>query len=211
MIPLTLALGLCITGISIWLGQANRGSLFHIMVTAFGVLLAPTLLPLLATLLFRRLSSNGVICGFTVGMACGILTLTAKTLYMTHIGETAAQTLDYLLEGYSIFPNITATCLAMILGSRFLTTSVDEQTRTADFFQRLDTPITAEEGHVSRVQSDSSSFIIRLSTLAVGALLIISGSIAIAPAARRIDISIGAILLVLGIPFRRLLRRRVVG
>ncbi|NYF77822.1 sodium:solute symporter family transporter [Granulicella arctica] len=46
---MTLALGACIAGISIWLGQSARSSLFNIMVTAFGVLLAPPLLPLLAT------------------------------------------------------------------------------------------------------------------------------------------------------------------
>ncbi len=201
---LTLALGLCIIGISIWLGQASRGSLFQIMVTAFGVLLAPTLLPLLATLLFRRLSSSGVVCGFICGMGCGILTLTTKTLYLAHLGAAATQTLDYVLEGYSIYLNITATCLGMILGSRFIATSPDEQARTATFFHRLDTPITPEEGHVSRTQSDSSSFIIRLSTLAVGILLIVSGVIASAPAAHWIDISIGAILLVFSIPLRRL-------
>jgi SSS family transporter len=201
---LTLSLGLCIIAISLWLAQASRGSLFNIMVTAFGVLLAPTLLPLLATLLFRRLSSSGVVCGFIAGMACGILTLTTKTLYLAHAGAAGTQTLDYLLEGYSIFLNIAATCLGMLLGSRLLTTSLDEQTRTAQFFHRLETPISPQEGHVSRAQSESSSFIIRLSTLAVGILLITSGAIASAPTARHIDLGIGALLLVVSIPFLRL-------
>jgi SSS family solute:Na+ symporter len=200
---LTLVLGALIMVISLWLAQANRGSLFHIMVTAFGVLLAPTLLPLLATLVFRRLSSNGVLCGFIMGMLCGIVTLTSKTIYLAHAGAAATQTLDYLLEGYSIFLNIAATCLGMILGSRLIATSTSEQDRTAEFFHRLATPITAEEGHVSDKQANSSSFIIRLSTLAVGVLLIVSGLIAAAPTARWIDVSIGAVLVVLSMPFRR--------
>lgn len=202
---MTLFLGACIIGISLWVERSGRDSLFHIMVTAFGVLLAPTLLPLLATLLFRKLSSKGVVCGFFSGMICGIVTLTSKTIYLAHTGSAATQTLDYRLEGFSIFANITATCIGMALGSMLLATSTDEQRRTVAFFQRLDTPITAEESNIPKTQSDSSSFIIRLSTLAVGLLLIASGILATATAARRIDIAIGVTLVLLSIPFRRVL------
>lgn len=202
---MTLFLGACIIGISLWVERSGRDSLFHIMVTAFGVLLAPTLLPLLATLLFRKLSSKGVVCGFFSGMICGIVTLTSKTIYLAHTGSAATQTLDYRLEGFSIFANITATCIGMALGSMLLATSTDEQRRTVAFFQRLDTPITAEESNIPKTQSDSSSFIIRLSTLAVALLLIASGILATATAARRIDIAIGVTLVLLSIPFRRVL------
>ncbi len=196
----TLLLGACIIGISIWLGYASRGSLFHIMVTAFGVLLAPTLLPLLATLVFRGLSSKGVIVGFTSGIVCGLITLAAKTLYLAHAGAAATQTLDYTLEAYSIFINISATCLGMVLGSGIISVSANERARTDNFFIKLPTPNTA-------AQSDSSSFIVRLSTLAVGALLIASGLFTTTSAARWIDMAIGMVLLVLGVPFRRLFKQ----
>jgi SSS family solute:Na+ symporter len=204
---MTLLLGGCIIGISIWLGYTNRGSLFQIMVTAFGVLLAPTLLPLLATLVFRSLSSKGVIAGFAFGLICGLITLTLKTIYLAHAGASATQTLDYKLEALSIYINISATCLGMFLGSAFTKISPDEQLRTAAFFQRLATPITAEESNVPKAQSDSSAFIIRLSTLAVGLLLIASGAITTTHTARWIDLSIGVTLLVLSLPFRHLIRR----
>jgi SSS family solute:Na+ symporter len=206
---MTIVLGAGIVGISIWLAQEGRGSLFNIMVTAFGVLLAPTLLPLLATLIFRGLSSKGVIAGFLSGMLCGIVTLTAKTLYLAHIGAAAnTQALDYTLEGYSIFANIAATCLGMFLGSTLLSTTADEHRRTADFFRRLETPITPAESHISRDQSDSSSLIIRLSTLSVGLLLLLSGALTPTPVARWIDMSIGLALSLAAVPIKSLLARR---
>ena len=204
---MTLALGACIVGISIWLGQSGRSSLFNIMVTAFGVLLAPTLLPLLATLIFRRLSSKGVLCGFLAGMVCGIATLTAKTLYISHAGTNASQALDYQLEGYSIFANIFATCLGMYMGSKFLSTSSEETMRTTKFFERLATPIPATESHITETQSGSSSFIIRLSTVAVGVLLIASATLATTATARWIDGSIGLALGVFGTPWNNLRSR----
>ena len=206
---MTIVLGAGIVGISIWLAQEGRGSLFNIMVTAFGVLLAPTLLPLLATLSFRRLSSKGVITGFLSGMLCGIVTLIAKTLYLAHIGAAAdTQALDYTLEGYSIFANIAATSLGMFLGSTLLATTVDEQRRTADFFHKLETPITSAESHISRDQADSSALIIRLSTLSVGLLLLLSGALTTTPVARWIDMSIGTALSLAAVPVRFLLARR---
>jgi len=204
---LTLLLGTIIIAISIWIGQSGRDSLFHIMVTAFGVLLAPTLLPLLATLVFRRLTSRGVIAGFASGMASGVLTLTAKTIYLAKAGPAATQTLDYHLEGLSIFTNIAATCVGMFLGSTFLGVSIEEQQRAKTFFRLIDTPITQEESLVTKAQSSSSDNIIRLSTLAVGVLLIVSGALAQEPAAHWIDSSIGIVFLFLGLPIRRMIAR----
>jgi len=204
---MTVVLGAGIVGISIWLAQEGRGSLFNIMVTAFGVLLAPTLLPLLATLIFRGLSSKGVIAGFLSGMLCGIVTLTAKTLYLAHIAAANTQALDYTLEGYSIFANIAATSLGMFLGSTLLSTTADEHRRTADFFRKLETPITPAESHISRDQSDSSSLIIRLSTLSVGLLLLLSGALTTTPVARWIDMSIGFALSLAAVPIKSLLAR----
>lgn len=205
---ITLLLGTLIVGIGIWLGVAGRGSLFNIMVTAFGVLLAPTLLPLLATLLFRRLTSKGVIAGFICGLASGALTLTAKTLYLQHPGVVATQALDYELEAISIFINIAMTCLGMLLGSRFLSITPDEQQRTTAFFVKLATPVSAAESAISAEQASSSAWIIRLSTIAVGVLLIISGILTTSTEGRAIDIGIGALLVICAVPFRRLFRQK---
>ena len=201
---LTLLLGTLIIAISIWIGQHGRDSLFQIMVTAFGVLLAPTLLPLLATLVFPGLTSKGVIAGLSSGMLCGSATLIAKTVYLTKLGPAANQALDFRLEGYSIFANIAATCLGMYLGSKFLAVTSEEQSRTSEFFLLLATPITRKESHVSKVQSSASDFIIRLSTLAVGLLLIVSGMFA-TPFARWIDVCIGLAFLPLAMPYKKVI------
>ncbi len=204
---MTLLLGSLIIATSIWIGLSRRDSLFHIMVTAFGVLLAPTLLPLLATLLFRKLSSKGVITGLCSGMVCGLSTLTAKTLYLQRLGPTATQALDFRLEGLSIFANIAATCLGMYLGSTLLKTSPAEAHRTTQFFERLNTPISPQERLVTKQQSDSSAFIIRLSTISVGLLLLTSAALATSSAAHWIDSAIGLTFLLLATPFRSIAAR----
>ena len=204
---ITLLLGMAIVAISIWLGYTSRGSLFHIMVTAFGVLLAPTLLPLLATLLFQRLTSKGVIAGFVCGLASGAVTLAAKTLYLQQAGAAATQALDYELEAISVFVNITMTCGGMVLGSRMLAISQDEKQRTTAFFAKLATPVSPEESASSLKHASSSARIIRLSTAAVGVLLVVSGMMTMSATGRWIDVSIGGLLLIFAVPFRQLMRK----
>jgi Na+/proline symporter len=192
----TLLLGSGILSISLWLGHGNHDSLFHIMVTTFGVLLAPTLLPLLCTLLFRGLSSGGVISGLCSGIACGICTLTAKTVYLHRLGEASTQAIDFRLEGLSIFVNIGAICAGMAIGSLLFPASTDESRRTSQFFRQLATPISAGErtsGPPSR-----QNHIIHLSTAAVGGLLLLSAALSTSSAARWIDSSIGLALLAAG-------------
>lgn len=203
---ITLLLGVVIVGISIWLGYTSRGSLFHVMVTAFGVLLAPTLLPLLATLLFRRLSSKGVIAGFLCGLASGAATLTMKTLYLRRAGTAAMPALDYELEAISIFVNIAITCAGMVLGSSLLTVSPSEEQSTETFFKKLATPVSVEENAGPKAHVNSSLRIIRLSTVAVALLLLISGMMSVSAMGRWIDVGIGLFLLMFAVPFRRMLR-----
>jgi Na+/proline symporter len=192
---LTLLLGTLIIAISMVIAASKRDSLFQIMVTAFGILLAPTLLPLLAALVFPALSSKGVIAGLCSGLAAGVATFTAKVLYLAKLGPASTQAIDLRLEGYSIFCNIAVTCFGLYLGSTLLKTTVEEQQRTANFFLKLKTPITANESSVSKGQSQSSALIIRLSTLSVGILLITAGLLSPAPAARGIDCGLGVAFL----------------
>jgi hypothetical protein len=93
----------------------------------------------------------------------------------------------------------------MFMGSKLLRTSADEQRRTANFFRKLATPITPEESHITRDQSDSSALIIRLSTISVGVLLLLSGSLTKASVARWIDMSIGFVLAVTALPLKALI------
>ncbi|SEG67224.1 transporter, SSS family [Bryocella elongata] len=204
---LTFVLGSLLLSLSLWLAHSHQDSLFHVMVTAFGVLLSPTLLPMLATLLFPKLTSRGVLAGFTTGLASGILTLCAKTWLMSHsAGPT--QALDYQLEGISIFINVAATCAGMWAGSRWLNITPDEQARTNAFFARLQRPITAAESHVSERQSEGTSHILRLSTASVGALLVAAGLLSHSPQARWVDGILGSLLLLSAIPLRQLRQRR---
>lgn len=188
---MTLIIGSIIIVIGLVLGHSERDSLFHLMTTAFGVLLVPTLLPFLCTLLFRSLNAVGVLSGLIAGTLSGLATLTAKTLYLKQLGTAATTATDYRLEGYSIVINIAVTCVAMMIGSRIAPTSADERQRSDDFFRKLETPLQPEEiGHAA---SPASTRILHLSVLAVGLLLFVSGLLAPQPSTRWLDASLGSL------------------
>jgi hypothetical protein len=163
---------------------------------------------MLATLLLPRLTSRGVLTGFFSGLASGVLTLSFKAWIMS-LTANPSMALDYKLEGISIFINIAVTCAGMYAGSRWLSISADEQSRTAAFFLRLDKPISATEAHVSEAQEKSTSRILRLSTAAVGALLLIAGALAKSSEARWVDGVLGALLLLAALPGVSYLRLRL--
>jgi Na+/proline symporter len=67
---LTAAIGIVVLLIALAVNYYHW-SIFNTMVAAFGFLLPPTVLPLLAGLLSRRLSSDGALAGFVAGLIIG--------------------------------------------------------------------------------------------------------------------------------------------
>ncbi|WP_260706759.1 sodium:solute symporter family transporter [Edaphobacter flagellatus] len=194
----TLLLGIIIMALALWIAESHRESLFHMMVTAFGILLAPTLLPLLSALLFRRLNSGGVLSGFFAGMLSGVVTLAAKTFYLRSLGPATTEALDYKLEGFSIIINVAVTCLAMLVGSRAFPSSEDERQRAATFFCKLDTPVTKPSPPIE-LQTTTTRTLIHISTGCVGFLLALSGFFSDSTTARTIDGTLGAALISLSL------------
>ncbi len=193
----TLLLGTCIVVLAIWIGQTRRESLFQTMVSAFGVLLAPTLLPLLSVLLFRKLSSSGVIAGFSAGLIAGITTYLGKSIYL---GQYASQELDLRLTGYSVLINVSVTCAGMYLGSRLRPADPDEEARTTRFFHVLQEPIPVLHTGRTNDHDSPSNIAIGLSTLSLGILLITSGLLANSRTALWLDGIIGVCFLLWGAP-----------
>jgi Na+(H+)/acetate symporter ActP len=176
------------------------------MVTAFGVFLAPTLLPVLAGLTIRSLTWRGALAGFVAGLAVGLTTFAVKTWYLPGVPGISPEWANYTFEGISIFLNFAATALGMWLGSVLPARDPQETGRIAAFFRALDTPIALSE--VRRAEYDPAKKAVGAATLAVGLLLIFAGLLSSATQARLIDAALGLLLIVLGARFLFLARMR---
>ncbi len=191
---ITLGLGLVTTLLSIWIALSQQQSLFNTMVTVLGLFMAPTFLPLLAGLTVRRLNWQGALCGFLGGLATGLAGLAYKTWWL------AAP--SFTFEGISLVSNIGVTVLGMWLGSVVFRPTDEEQGKVQRFFAAIDRPIQPEEAP-GRGGDNPAAPVLGLSTLAVGGLLIVAGAISGSATAQVIDFSVGAVLVAIGLLFRR--------
>ena len=94
----------------------------------------------------------------------------------------------------------------MWLGSVVPARNAGEQGRIAAFFRALDTPIFASEVHGRN--GESSQIALAAATIAVGALLAVSGIFAAAMQARLVDGVLGLSMVGLGAKFLLLAKRR---
>lgn len=196
----TLILGVLTVGLSLWIAFSHQESLFHLMVTVFGLFIAPTFLPLLAGLTIKKITWKGAFAGFAAGLLAGIFTLALKTWYLPHITSFSPEWTNYTFEGISILLNTSVTILAMWAGSAWLPVSAEERARIDVFFQNLSRPITKEDVPERRTISPGPA--IAWSTMGVAVLLIVAGVWSEHPVARSIDLSVGIILAVIGIVMR---------
>ncbi|MGH9398160.1 MAG: sodium:solute symporter family transporter [Terriglobia bacterium] len=197
---ITLALGALTVVLGLWIAVRHQESLFHLMVTVFGLLMAPTLLPLLAGLTVRSLTRKGALAGFVVGLLTGGFTLAVKTWYLPTLKGISPEWANYTFEGISILINIAATILAMWLGTVCFSTDEEEQTRIRRFFVALDRPVAASE--VGKTGA-SPLRAIGVATMGVGALLALAGILSHSSTARIMDLAVGAGLIVLGVAYYR--------
>ena len=188
----TLALGVVIVALSLWIALSQSQSLFHLMVTAFGVFLAPALLPVLAGLTIRSLTWKGALTGFISGLAVGIATFSIKTWYLPTVPGISQEWANYTFEGISIFLNFASTAVGMWLGSVLPARDAEETGRILSFFHALDTPISPAEAR--KPKQDPARAPVGAATLTVGLLLIFASLFAEAIQARFIDAILGLIL-----------------
>ena len=187
---LTIVLGL-------WVGMSHNQSLFNLMVTAFGLLLAPTLLPLLAGLTVRGLTWKGALAGFVTGLVSGMVMFSLKTWYLPTLPGVSKQWATYTFEGISILVNTALTILAMWIASRWLHHAPEDIEKVRGFFQMMDRPIAADE--TSAVHLISPLKAIGASTVVVGILLSLAGAFSQTTAARATDFAVGLSMVAVGI------------
>jgi Na+/proline symporter len=202
----TLLLGVVVIALSVVIAISHQESLFHMMVMVFGLLLAPTLLPVLGGLCLRWLTWRGAFSGFLLGLACSFTTFALKTWYLPHVPGLTKEFTNYTFEGISIFLNICFTALGMWLGSVVPKKDAAEQKRIAEFFAALDTPIRAEEQPKSG--NTGEGFALGAATVVVGLLLVLAGLVASSLTARLTDLAAGAALAAFGAGFLVRARRR---
>ena len=192
----TLTLGIIVFGLSLWLANSQRKSLFQLMVSVLGVLVFPTILPILVLLVSRSVSSAGVVCGLVSGLTVGIAAMSVSKLLLAHLhfSEDAILT----CEGAGIMANMAATGLGMYFGSRIWPASPEEQVRAKHFLARMDLPVLPGEVVDSPETADSSGMI-GFATAIVGLLLVIAGAISGVRTARIVDLTCGGALAVAGI------------
>ncbi len=195
----TLLLGVVVVGLSLWIAVSQRESLLHVMVTVFGLLLAPTMLPILAGLTVPWLTWKGALCGFVFGLVSGIVMFSVKTWYLPHLPGISVDFASYTFEGISIFINIGMTALGLWLGSVIPARDAAEQERIAVFFRALDTPVSPSE--MRHANQGSARPALGASTLAVGALVIVAGFVSGSSEALWMDLALGAVLAGFGLRF----------
>ncbi len=187
---MTLALGSLTIVLSLWIVFSHRQALFGLMVTVFGLFMAPTLLPLLAGLTVRRVTARGALCGFIAGFSTGLVMLLIKTFWKpasTIFGSS------FGFEGVSLITNTLMTVLGLIIGSLLWTRPLSEQLRVQSFFEKMDRPVVSEGAATSA--ASSSTPMLAISTLGVGLLLGIAGVLSHSRLAAVLDLGAALVLM----------------
>lgn len=189
----TFGLGALTTALSLWIAFFHQQSLFNLMVTVLGLFMAPTLLPLLAGLLVRRLNWQGAFTGFLCGLVAGIAMLALQTWWN---GADTAFGSSYNFEGVSLLINTAATLLGMVVGTLLFPRSPTDTERVDRFFTALDTPIQPAE--VILGKGNPAGPILAFSTISVGTLIAVAGIISGTTMARLADSTVGLVLILIG-------------
>lgn len=201
---ITLLLGVLTTVLSLWVAWMQQASLFNLMVTVLGLFLSPTLLPLLAGLVSRRVTARGALTGFFAGLTVGSTMLVLKMIHPSVVnafGDT------YNYEGLTLLLNISATLIGMVAGSAILGRADGEEEKTAEFFRRLDVPVSDSER--GEPKQNPALGLLGTATLGVGLLLLTAGLISSSSLARVLDGGAGLPLIVGGaVLYRRTRQQR---
>jgi SSS family solute:Na+ symporter len=176
---------------------------FRIMNTWLGLVLPPTMLPIIMGLVTRRYGWRAALGGFLGGLAAGV----AYMIFQKPLEAAFPSVGPHNLQGVSMLANAVATVAAMELVALFERRSPEEQERTEQFFQRLERPLQAvpPEGELP-----SPFFIVGISTLAAGLVLAVTAFMEIPhPLSFHINLGLGLLLAAIGAALWAASRRTV--
>ena len=187
---ITLLIGSLSVLIGLYLSLGGDQQILHLMVLIATAFIAPSFLPLMAALVSRRVTSQGIIVGFFLGLATG-LTLLAARAWLLPQGSWLLANFD----GASLLINTGMTVVGMWIGT-VISGQQQANARKYDLiFRAPEQPAPAAYQTKSAVDLQK---IIAIATFAVAALLAIAGLLAPAQTARITDLAIAALIFVLG-------------
>jgi SSS family transporter len=190
-------------GISL-IASAQKG-LFEVMVTVFGLFVGPMLIPMLAGLLFRRVTWRGAAAGIATGFVTGLALYLYKTFVLSSRPGIDPNWLRYNFEAISILTNFSATILALLLTSALERVRPEEKAQIESFFQRLSTPVdTQKKDAPVATEVFSPFYIIAWVTAGTGLLLLIASAVQSGGLGRLVNIGAGLALFVLAFALARL-------
>ncbi len=174
---------------SLWIAFSGQQSLLELMVTVAGVFLAPSYLPLLAALIWRRLTWKGALLGYCLGIASGFTMLFLRFSLAHHHPDGWMRGFD----GISILLNTGLTIFGMWAGSILLHSTESEQGRIETFFQKFDQPVARTAA------SQGLGPALAKTTIAVGGLLAAAAVLTPALAAKVVDFAVALTLILIGV------------
>jgi len=161
-------------------------TIFDTMVAAFGFFLPPTVLPVLAGLLSRRLSAGGALAGFTVGMGMGLAFLAYKWIFKPASLSS--------FQAASIVIPAGITTLVLVVAAYAFPATGEAAERASAFFDRLARPALSTSA-VEISPAPVAGLVIGL----MGLVLLVIGSGLLTPRAYTLTLGTGAVLVVIGV------------
>lgn len=140
---LTLIVGLVTVGIALTFAALIEGTLFDLMVIIFTLLGPPTMIPVLAGLLSRRVSGAGALCGMVTGLVVSLLAHLFGLALLHYLDAIAtpligpALTVQEIPQTAFMTISIVSTTLGLIVGSVIWPGSPETRERTHRFLTGL--------------------------------------------------------------------------
>jgi Na+/proline symporter len=160
-------------------------TIFDTMVAAFGFFLPPTVLPVLAGLLSRRLSAGGALAGFTVGIGLGLAFLVYKWIFKPANLSS--------FQAASIVIPAGITTLVLVVAAYAFPATGEAAERASAFFGRLARPaISSSTSEIS--PAPLAGLVIGL----MGLVLLVIGSGWVTPQANTLTLGTGGALAAIG-------------
>ncbi len=165
-----------------------RWTIFDTMVAAFGFFLPPTVLPMLAGLLSRRLSAAGALAGFVVGIGIGVALLLYR--WFGHPRDASS------FQALGIVVPTVVTLAVLVIAGVFFPARGEEAERARRFSIEL-----ARPSHAAGGSSISPAPVAGLVITVMGAVLIVIGLISLATSsgANMMSLMMGGIFAVVGL------------
>jgi Na+/proline symporter len=160
-------------------------TIFDTMVAAFGFFLPPTVLPVLAGLVSRRLSAGGALAGFVAGFGAGLAFLVYKWVFKP------ATLSSFQAASLAIPTAITA--LVLVVAANAFPASGEAAERATAFLDRLRRPAVPSAAYEGS-PTPLAGLVIGL----MGLVLLVIGSGLLTPRAYRLTLATGAVLVVIG-------------